>query len=93
MRSKINEALLTGLRSIDTILPVGRGQRQLLIGDRFTGKTSIYITSVVNQNRINYLKSTDGFGTKRLFGVYVGLNQNLSRIYKLRYICQKFTLD
>ena len=72
---------------------MGRGQRQLLIGDRFTGKTSIYITSVVNQNRINFLKSTDGFGSKRLFGVYVGLNQNLSRIYKVRYICEKFTLD
>ena len=84
MRSKINEAVFTGLRSIDTILPVGRGQRQLLIGDRFTGKTSIYIAAVANQNRSNFLKSTDGFGSKRLFGVYVGLNQNLSRVYKVR---------
>jgi len=84
LRSKINEAVFTGLKSIDTILPVGRGQRQLLIGDRFTGKTSIYIASVANQNRINFLKSTDGFGSKRLFGVYVGLNQNLSRVYKVR---------
>ena len=41
IRGKVNEALSTGLRIVDTILPIGRGQRQLIIGDRFTGKTTV----------------------------------------------------
>jgi len=41
LRGKVNEPLHTGLRVVDTILPIGRGQRQLIIGDRFTGKTCI----------------------------------------------------
>ena len=83
LRGKVNEQLVTGLALVDTILPIGRGQRQLIIGDRFTGKTSIYINTIINQNRNNFIKSVDGFGSKRLFGVYVAINQNLSRIYKI----------
>ena len=41
LRGKVNEAVSSGVRVVDTILPIGRGQRQLIIGDRFTGKTSI----------------------------------------------------
>ena len=41
LRSKVNDSLITGLRIVDSILPVGRGQRQLILGDRYTGKTSI----------------------------------------------------
>ena len=51
LRGKVNEAVTTGVRVVDTILPIGRGQRQLIIGDRFTGKTSIYINTIINQNR------------------------------------------
>ena len=65
----MNEALTTGLRVVDTILPIGRGQRQVIIGDRFTGKTSVYVNTMINQNRNNYLKSVEGFGSKRVFGV------------------------
>ena len=54
----MNEPIMTGLRVVDTILPIGRGQRQLIIGDRFTGKTSIYINSIINNNR-NNLASSD----------------------------------
>ena len=64
----MNEALTTGLRVVDTILPIGRGQRQVIIGDRFTGKTSVYVNTMINQNRNNYLKSVEGFGSKRVFG-------------------------
>ena len=53
LRGKVNEAVTTGVRVVDTILPIGRGQRQLIIGDRFTGKTSIYINTIINQNRNN----------------------------------------
>jgi F0F1-type ATP synthase alpha subunit len=86
LRGRVNEPILSGLRVVDTILPIGRGQRQLVIGDRFSGKTSIYLNSMINQNRTNFIKSVDGFGSKRLFGVYCAINQNLSRIYKITYI-------
>ena len=69
IRGKVNEALTTGLRVVDTILPIGRGQRQLIIGDRFTGKTTVIVNTMINQNRNNYLKSVEGFGSKRVFGV------------------------
>ena len=69
IRGKVNEALTTGLRVVDTILPIGRGQRQVIIGDRFTGKTTVYVNTMINQNRNNYLKSVEGFGSKRVFGV------------------------
>lgn len=69
LRGKVNEAVTTGVRVVDTILPIGRGQRQLIIGDRFTGKTSIYINTIINQNRNNYIKSVEGFGCKRILGV------------------------
>ena len=65
----MNEALTTGLRVVDTILPIGRGQRQVIIGDRFTGKTTVYVNTMINQNRNNYLKSVEGFGSKRVVGV------------------------
>ena len=61
MTFNVNEAVTTGVRVVDTILPIGRGQRQLIIGDRFTGKTSIYINTIINQNRNNYIKSVEGF--------------------------------
>jgi F0F1-type ATP synthase alpha subunit len=41
LRAKVNDSLITGLRVVDSILPVGRGQRQLILGDRYTGKTSL----------------------------------------------------
>ena len=47
LRGRVNEPIMTGLRVVDTILPIGRGQRQLIIGDRFTGKTSIYINTIM----------------------------------------------
>lgn len=79
----MNEGLITGLRIVDIILPIGRGQRQLILGDRGTGKTYIVIAVMIYNSRISYLSSIDGFGSKRLFGFYIGLNQNLSKIYQL----------
>lgn len=79
----MNEALLTGLRIVDASLPIGRGQRELILGDRGTGKTSIVISCSSYASRINYLTTVDGLGSRRLFGFYIGLNQNLSRIHQL----------
>jgi len=83
LRGKVNETLITGLRIVDIILPIGRGQRQLILGDRGTGKTYIIIAIIIYNSRINYLSTIDGFGSKRLFGFYIGPNQNLSKIYQL----------
>lgn len=79
----MNETLITGLRIVDTLLPIGRGQRQLILGDRNTGKTSIGLSTLITNNKNNYLGSIDGFGSKRLFGIYMGINENLSKLYKL----------
>ena len=78
----MNDSLISGLSVVDSILPVGRGQRQLMLGDRYTCKTSIFLSLLRNFNRMNYLVAIDGFGTKRLFGIYIGMNQNLSKLSK-----------
>ena len=83
LRDKVNDSLITGLRVVDSILPVGRGQRQLILGDRYTGKSSVFISLLLSCSAMNILGSIDGFGTKRLFGLYVGCNQNLSKLRAL----------
>ena len=60
IRGKVNEGINTGLRVVDTIIVVGCGQRELIIGDRATGKTSIYLNSILTHNSTNLL-----FGNKR----------------------------
>jgi hypothetical protein len=82
IRAKVNDSLMTGLRVVDCIIPVGRGQRQLILGDRYTGKTSIFISLLLYCSSISELVSIDGFGTNRIFGVYIGINQNLSKLLK-----------
>ena len=67
---------------IDVCIPVARGQRQLIIGDRSTGKTSIFICILITSSLFSYIGSIDGFGSKRLFCIYIGINQNLSKISK-----------
>ena len=79
LRGKVNVSLISGLRIIDVILPIGRGQRQLILGDRNTGKTSIVVCMLMICNKNNNLVSIDGFGSKRLFGLYLGISQNLSK--------------
>lgn len=80
LRSKVNDSLITGLRIVDSILPVGRGQRQLILGDRYTGKTSIFISCLLSNNIINIIGGIDGLGTKKIIGIYIGINQNLSKL-------------
>ena len=75
--------MITGLCLADSLLPIGCGQRQLILGDRFIGKTSIFITVILANCIHNYVNSIDGLGTKKLFAVYIGINQNLSKIFKL----------
>ena len=69
-----------GLGTVDSILPIGRGQRQLILGDRYTGKTSLFLSSIRHGNRMNSIGSIDGLGTRRLITLYIGINQNLSKL-------------
>ena len=52
----MNDSILTGLRVVDSILPVGRGQRQLILGDRYTGKTSCFLSTLLNASLIQQNK-------------------------------------
>ena len=79
----MNDSSITGLRVVDSILPVGRGQRQLILGDRYTGKTSLFITTSLQSSAMNISGSIDGFGTQRLFGLHFGSNQNPSKSSQL----------
>ncbi|MCP4307903.1 MAG: hypothetical protein GY788_24145 [bacterium] len=83
LRSKVNDSLITGLRIIDSILPVGRGQRQLILGDRYTGKTTIYLSLLLHCNYLSILGSIEGLGIKKIFGIYIGINQNSSKLTSL----------
>lgn len=75
-RQPVNQPLQTGIKAIDAMIPIGRGQRELIIGDRQTGKTAIAIDTIINQ-RQNYL---DG---KPVYCIYVGIGQKGSTIANL----------
>lgn len=70
-RKSVNEPMQTGLKAIDSLIPIGRGQRELIIGDRQTGKTAIAIDTIINQKEIN--KSSDE--SKKLYCIYVAIGQ------------------
>ena len=73
--------MLTGLKAIDSLIPVGRGQRELIIGDRQTGKTAIAIDCFINQKRINDAAGDDE--SKKLYCIYVAIGQKRSSVARL----------
>ncbi len=78
-RKSVSEPMQTGLKAIDSLIPIGRGQRELIIGDRQTGKTAIAIDTIINQKEIN--KSDDE--TKKLYCVYVAIGQKRSTVAQI----------
>jgi len=78
-RQSVSEPMQTGLKSIDTLIPVGRGQRELIIGDRQTGKTAVAIDAIINQKNIN--ESNDE--KKKLYCVYVAIGQKRSTVAQI----------
>ena len=80
MRKSVHEPLQTGLKAIDSMIPIGRGQRQLIIGDRQTGKTAIALDTIINQ-RDNWLS---GDGNKQVRCIYVAIGQKGSTIASVR---------
>ncbi|MBY0585339.1 F0F1 ATP synthase subunit alpha, partial [Candidatus Carsonella ruddii] len=84
-RESVNEPLLTGIKSIDSMIPIGKGQRELIIGDRQTGKTTIAIDTIINQKN------------KNVICVYVCIGQKISSLINVvnklkKFDCLKYTI-
>ena len=77
-RTSVKEPMLTGIKAVDSLVPIGRGQRELIIGDRQTGKTAIAIDTIINQRRFN--EATEESKSSFLF--YISLSEKSGELYK-----------
>jgi F-type H+-transporting ATPase subunit alpha len=78
-RESVREPMQTGMKAVDSLVPIGRGQRELIIGDRQTGKTAVAIDTIINQKRFN-----DGADEKKkLYCVYVAIGQKRSTVAQI----------
>ena len=78
-RKSVHEPVQTGLKAIDSLIPVGRGQRELIIGDRQTGKTAVIIDTIINQRQVN----ETGDESEKLYCIYVAVGQKRSTVAQL----------
>jgi len=78
-RQSVNQPVQTGLKSVDAMVPIGRGQRELIIGDRQTGKTAVALDAMLNQKRWN----NTGDEAQKLYCVYVAVGQKRSTVAQL----------
>jgi len=76
-RKSVHEPMQTGIKAVDSLIPIGRGQRELIIGDRQTGKTSIAIDTIINQVSLNKNEKNN---SEKLYSVYVAVGQKRSTI-------------
>jgi F-type H+-transporting ATPase subunit alpha len=79
-RKSVHEPMQTGLKAIDSLIPIGRGQRELIIGDRQTGKTAIIMDTIINQKSINDAARDD---SEKLFCIYVAIGQKRSTVAQI----------
>jgi F-type H+-transporting ATPase subunit alpha len=79
-RKSVHEPMQSGLKAVDSLVPIGRGQRELIIGDRQTGKTAIAIDTILNQKQINTGNSASN---QKLYCVYVAIGQKRSTVAQL----------
>lgn len=84
-RQSVHEPMETGLKAVDSLVPIGRGQRELIIGDRQTGKTAVAIDAMINQKSIN----AAGDKSKSLYCVYVAVGQKRSTVAQLMKTLQE----
>ncbi|UWR27076.1 F0F1 ATP synthase subunit alpha [Sulfitobacter sp. S223] len=80
-RKSVHEPMATGLKSVDAMIPVGRGQRELIIGDRQTGKTAVALDAMLNQAQVNKAAGDDE--SKKMYCVYVAIGQKRSTVAQL----------
>ncbi|HAY48941.1 MULTISPECIES: F0F1 ATP synthase subunit alpha [Thalassospira] len=76
-RKSVHEPVQTGIKSIDSLIPIGRGQRELIIGDRQTGKTAIIVDTILNQKPVNDAAKSD---SDKMFSIYVAVGQKRSTV-------------
>jgi F-type H+-transporting ATPase subunit alpha len=82
-RKSVSQPLFTGIMAIDSMIPIGRGQRELIIGDRGTGKTTITIDTIINQAKINKVGLASGDPKFRpVYSIYVAVGQKQSNIVR-----------
>src|SRR5271166_6268732 len=89
-RKSVSQPVQTGIMAIDAMIPIGRGQRELIIGDRSTGKTTIGVDTMINQARIN--KAAENAGdkeTRPIYNIYVAIGQKQSNIARLISILEE----
>src|SRR6476659_2810549 len=83
-RRSVSEPVQTGIMAIDAMIPIGRGQRELIIGDRATGKTTICIDTIINQARLNRAAKSAGETAYRpLYSIYVAIGQKQSTVARV----------
>jgi F-type H+-transporting ATPase subunit alpha len=80
-RKSVHEPMATGLKSVDAMIPIGRGQRELIIGDRQTGKTAVALDAILNQKSYNDAAGDDE--SKKLYCIYVAIGQKRSTVAQL----------
>ncbi len=78
-RKSVHEPVQTGLKALDSLVPIGRGQRELIIGDRQTGKTAVIIDTILNQKKVNEGKDE----SKKLYCIYVAVGQKRSTVARV----------
>ena len=78
-RQSVSEPVQTGLKAIDSLIPIGRGQRELIIGDRQTGKTAVAVDTIINQKEINQ----SGDEKRKLYCIYVAVGQKRSTVAQI----------
>ena len=85
-RSPVNYNVLTGFKAVDTMIPIGRGQRELIVGDRQTGKTSIAVSTIINQVRMNQ----QILSKNAVISIYVSVGQRCSNVARIHRLLQSY---
>jgi len=85
-RRSVHEPMQTGIKAIDSLIPIGRGQRELIIGDRQTGKTAIAIDTIINQRAVN----ATGDEKQKLYCIYVAIGQKRSSVAQIVKTLEQF---
>ncbi len=85
-RKSVHEPMQTGLKALDALVPIGRGQRELIIGDRQTGKTAVAIDTILNQKSVN----ESGDESKKLYCIYVAVGQKRSSVAQVMKTLEEY---
>src|SRR3954454_17342877 len=88
-RRPIGQPVQTGIMPIDAMIPIGRGQRELIIGDRSTGKTTICIDTIISQARLNRQAQESGETYRPLYSIYVAIGQKQSTVARLLSVLEE----